>query len=122
MSKRMTTINIAGVDKAKILAALYNASHPQGMGFLHYTPDEMTQVEAEKIIAEARERQSTMTGGDTPSIYFDYLKGRVLKIQLGGDTLRTDLYDRDNGPNAAFLVLTRAGIVPPTAADEIVTV
>jgi hypothetical protein len=32
---------------------------------------------------------------------FDYLKGRVMKVDLGGDELRTALYNRDNGPNAA---------------------
>lgn len=29
-------VSIKGLGKAKVLAALYNASHPQGMGFLQY--------------------------------------------------------------------------------------
>lgn len=33
--------------------------------------------------------------------YFDYLNGRVLKINLSGDELDTYLYNRDNGPDAA---------------------
>lgn len=28
-------ISIEGLDKAAVLAALYNASHPQGLGFVH---------------------------------------------------------------------------------------
>lgn len=32
-------INIKGLDKAKVLKALYDASHVQGMGFLQAVPD-----------------------------------------------------------------------------------
>ena len=53
-------MNIQGLDKAAVLAALYNRARPQGMGFLHYDPKPMTVEEAQKII----------WGGDG---YFDYL-------------------------------------------------
>lgn len=33
--------------------------------------------------------------------YFDYVKGRVLKVDLSGDEVETWLYDRDNGEGAA---------------------
>lgn len=39
-------INIADLDKAEVLAALYNASKPQGMGFMHYDPAPMGVEEA----------------------------------------------------------------------------
>lgn len=82
------TINLKG-RKAAVLAALYNNSRPQGMGFLHYDPTDMTEAEAQALLDE----------GQT---YFDYLKGRVMKVDLSGDELtRTDLYNRDNGPGAA---------------------
>ena len=89
------TINLAGVDKAKVLAALYNASHPQGMGFLHATPEDMTVEEARGVL------------GSMPKEYtaFDYLKGRVMKIDLTKDELDPRLYDRDNGPGAAAKAL-----------------
>lgn len=77
-------MNIKGMNKAKILASLYNKSKPLGMGFLHYTPAEMTEDEAKKYL-------------DSGQTYFDYLNGRVMKIDLSGDELRTGLYDRDNG-------------------------
>ena len=80
-------INISGINKAAILAALYNNSRPQGLGFLHFKPDEMTIENAEKLL----EQQT----------YFDYLLGRVMKVDLSGDILRTWLYDRDNGQGAA---------------------
>jgi len=84
-------INLKGMDKAEVLAALYNASHPLGMGFLHYDPKPMSVDEARELL----KRQT----------YFDYLKGRVMKVDLSGDTLETWLYDRDNGQGAAAEVI-----------------
>jgi hypothetical protein len=84
-------INITGIDKAEILRALYNYSRPLGMGILHFTPEDMT-------VAEARELLKSQT-------YFDYLKGRVMKIDLSSDSLRDDLYDRDNGRGACYSAL-----------------
>ncbi|MFH1186148.1 MAG: hypothetical protein V1755_14085 [Chloroflexota bacterium] len=81
-------MNIKGMDKARILKALYNRSQPIGMGMLHFTPTPMTTEDAQKIIDEG-------------SLYFDYLKGRVMKFSLAGDDMRTDLYNRDNGNGAA---------------------
>lgn len=83
-------IDISGLEKAAVLAALYNASQPLGMGFLHFTPEDMTENEAQTIIDER-----------APSLYFDYLKGRVMKVDLAGDALNPWGFDRDNGEGAA---------------------
>lgn len=85
-------MNIKGMSKAKILATLYNNSRPLGLGFLHATPEDMTEAEAQQIL-------------DSGQTYFDYLKGRVMKVDLSKDELRTDLYNRDNGDNRAEEVL-----------------
>lgn len=79
-------ISIRGLDKAAVLAALYNRSRPQGMGFLHYDPKPMTVEEARALL---------------PQKYFDYVKGRVLKVNLEKDKFDEAMYDRDNGPGAA---------------------
>ena len=85
-------INIEGLDKATVLAALYNASRPQGMGFLHYNPKPMTTDEAEQLLAHTTS--------------FDYLKGRVMKIDLkSGAEFEARWYDRDNGTNTAAMVI-----------------
>ena len=87
-------IDIAGIDKAKLLAALFNASRPLGMGFLQSgARNTMTDVEAREILAT----------GD--GAYFDYLHGRVMKIDLSSDKVRPALYDRDNGPGAVQAVV-----------------
>lgn len=83
--------DISGMDQAKVLAALYNASRSQGMGFMHFDTTPMS-------VDEARELLQRMS-------YFDYLKGRVMKLELKGDDLDTRLYNRDNGEGAAELVI-----------------
>ncbi len=81
-------MNIEKLNKAEVLAALYNNSKAQGMGVLHYTPENMTKEDAQKLL-------------DSGQTYFDYVEGRVMKIDLSGDELRTHLYNRDNGEGAA---------------------
>jgi len=85
-------MNIEGMNKAKILAGLYNNSRPLGMGMLHFTPEDMTEETAQKLL-------------DDGQTYFDYLQGRVMKIDLSKDELRTDLYNRDNGEGSAERVI-----------------
>lgn len=80
-------VDISKVNKAKLLAALYNKSRPLGMGFLHYNPAQMTEQEAAELLKVQTD--------------FDYLKGRVMKVDLSGDILETWCYNRDNGDNAA---------------------
>ena len=79
------------LTKAQVLMGLYNASKPQGLGFLHYDPKEMTLEEAESLLEKTS--------------YFDYLKGRVMKVNLGEDSFDEWGYDRDNGAGAAERVL-----------------
>jgi len=80
-------VDISNKDKAEVLAALYNNSHPHGMGFIQYNPEPMTIEQAREIL-----KQTT---------YFDYLAGRVMKINLGSNTVHTWGYNRNNGNGAA---------------------
>lgn len=99
MSER---IDIAGIDKAVLLTALFNASRPQGLGFLQTRGDmtvERAQDYLQRLAAQPESRH-----GET---YFDYLEGRVLKVDIGGDQLDPRLFDRDNGPGAAQHAIER---------------
>lgn len=79
----MDKISIRGLNKAALLTALFNNSRQQGMGFMHSEGrGAMTEAEASEILK-------------TES-YFDYLRGRVMKIDIGGDDVYPGLYDRDN--------------------------
>lgn len=82
-------ISIKGLDKAAVLKALYDHSHVQGMGFFAAVPEGYVTLE------HCRELLSNTT-------YFDYLYGRVLKVNLDKDGFNEALYDRDNGPGAAL--------------------
>lgn len=74
-------IDIKGLDKAKVLKALYDGSHTQGRGFLQEV-DNFTEDDAKELLREYT--------------YFDYLHGRVMKVDLSGDCFDEWLYDRDN--------------------------
>ncbi len=93
----MSTINISTLNHAAVLAALYNASKQQGMGFLHARGAQpMTQEQAEAELKVTNR--------------FDYLHGRVMKITIE-DELRTGVYDHNNGVGAA-----KAALAPLFAA------
>lgn len=81
-------MDISGLDKAAVLAALYNGSRQQGMGFLHTRGSQLMSVE------QARNELKRGT-------YFDYLHGRVLKVDLSADHVATFAYNRDVGDGAA---------------------
>ncbi|MBA7541333.1 hypothetical protein ES705_33644 [subsurface metagenome] len=83
----MGKISLIGLDKAEVLAALYNASKPQGMGFFHSDSKPMTSKEAGVLLKQTTD--------------FDYVQGRIMKVNLSGDTFDPWLYDRDNGQGAA---------------------
>lgn len=83
-------IDIKGLDKAKVLKALYDGSHIQGLGFLQAVSD-FTEEDARELI-------KTQT-------YFDYLYGRVLKVDLASDSFEEWLYDRDNGEGKAQRII-----------------
>lgn len=90
-------VSTKGLDKAEVLCALYNASKVQGMGFLQATGKPMMVSEAAKIL-------ETITD-------FDYLYGKVMKIDLRSDEgFEEWLYDRDNGPGAAQKVIDRLNV------------
>lgn len=89
-------INIVGLDKAELLQALHARSKAQGMGILH-DRGALTVEQCRDILA----RREDLTLGT----YFDYLEGRVMKIDVGGEELDTRLYDRDVGEGAGEQVV-----------------
>lgn len=91
----MDTIDIRGIDRAELLAALFNAAAPgQNMALLHFDADDrMTTEEARRLL------------GDGQPTRFNYHKGRVLKCDVMHDDFRPALYDRDNGRGLAAEVI-----------------
>ena len=76
-------VNIEGLPKPRVLAALYNNSRPVGVGQYQFNPDhKMTYREAEKLL----ENKTT----------YDLLYGRVMYFTMEPDATEIDntLYDK----------------------------
>lgn len=84
------SVDISGLDKAEVLKALYDASHPQGLSFLGLPLAGVTL----EMCREA------VTGREF-GIEFDYWHGHVLKVDITGDEFDPWLFDRDCGQGAA---------------------
>ena len=79
-------VDIKGLDKAAVMAALFNASAPQGYGFL----------------------QADIGRDDVRAFELDYVLGRPLKVRLAGDEFDPSRYDEVNGgPGSAQKVIDR---------------
>lgn len=84
-------IDINGLDKAAVLAALYNNSHR--LRRIHEDPRNVMTVKlAEDLIEDLK-----VDG----RLNFDYLRGRPIKVDITKDSFDPYLYDRDNGEGAA---------------------
>lgn len=82
-------IDISNLDKARVLKALHDRATSQGLGLLHYDPNGLSLEQCRDLLAQSANKR------------FDYLQGRVLKIDLSSDTFDPTLYDRDNGEGKA---------------------
>ena len=81
-------IDITHLPKHRVLKALFDASRQQGMGFLDASGAKPLDLD------DAREITSQ-------TLRFDYLRGRVLKVDISGDFFCPDMFDSDNGHGAA---------------------
>jgi hypothetical protein len=96
--EQQVMINIAGLEKAAVLAALYNNAKIQGRGIHHPGGSgAMTTEHAARLLAD------DPTGGGR--VAYEYLNGRVMKLDLRGDEIDPWLYDRDNGEGKAARVI-----------------
>ena len=85
-------ISLEGLDKAVVLAALYNnAKRSHGLLGLHYLPGAMGIEVAREIIKDNK--------------IFNYLQGKALKVDLTGDELDTREYNEYNGEGLAEKII-----------------
>ena len=84
-------ISTVGLSKAAVLAALFNASKQQGLGVLDPSgARSMSEDDAGNVLGEYG-----------PHLCFDYIRGRVMKVDLSEDQFDPRSYNRDNGDGAA---------------------
>ena len=103
-----TPVIIADLNKADVLAALFNATNPGGMGFLQASngPTVMDRAHAEKLLSGGQDATGDYPVGfaalHSSRIYFDYVYGRCLKTDLSSNTDFDPWgFDRDNGGDGA---------------------
>lgn len=80
------------LEKAKVLAALYNAAKPAGKDIASYDPTPMSYQEAKAISFDRNN--------------FDYIKGRILLVIFIGNKFNSKLYNKHNGKNAAEMIVS----------------
>lgn len=114
------SIDITGLDKAALLAALFNASAPQGFGFLQAGngPQVMSLEDAQAMIDSA---PAPMIPGmiDERALEYDYVLGRPLKVNIRSDEFNPWGFDRDNGgPGSAQKVIDRLRVTSQVETPE----
>lgn len=92
------TMNIQGMDKGMILAALYNAIEG-AYAKLHIASPPLSTGEAAGLIDE------------NPEGWFDKINYRTLKLRFRGNCLETNLYDLRYGKGAATKALWEKGLL-----------
>lgn len=110
-------IDVSDIDPEVLLAGLYNRSFVMGMGIFQAQPGNMTLEEAQEYLNGKVEPDyvGRALEGGTGARYFDYLNGRVMKVEINGKTLQEGLYDRDMGEGAAQKVIDNIRSVGTTS-------
>lgn len=128
------SVNVGGLNAGDVLAALYNGSKAQGMGFMAFNPKPMTREQAVELLCQGG--TSLFGGRGDKGVYFDYLQGRVMKLTIPApqgstkESLLSDLlpesasieewgYDRDVGPGALQRVIDALRRTSEVNADVI---
>lgn len=99
------TINIKGLDKAAVLCALFNGTRQVGAGAIFHPEGAKPMALDEAKTYLHLGDDMTRRFGRQPSLHFDYLLGRPIKVDLSQDEIDISLYDRDHGQGAALKAL-----------------
>ncbi len=95
-------MNIKGLNKGRVLKALYEGSSVVGMGVFSARHDPIPASDFETA-AEAG--------------YIDYLWGKPIKVRLTSDEIDLRLYDRDAGQGAGEAAILREFTDPAKASQ-----
>lgn len=94
------SIDITGIDKATLLAALYNRQPPL-VGVIAFE-DDLRMPMTDKVAAIALIHDEKPAG----EWRFDYLHGRPIKVSFVGDVLENEhMFDRNAGEGACVEVV-----------------
>ena len=90
-------IEITGCSLTDVVQAAYDLSRPQGLGFLHYTPEPLSGEEALQYVDDT----------SPCPVCLDYVKGRACKLTVHKDDgrlfIREPWYDHTDAQLAELL-------------------
>lgn len=84
----MAVYNFKGADKAKVLAALFNAAHSTSVPISKKIEETMTVGDAKNILLSMHMRGES---------YIRTIRGRLLDVHLGDDQIDLTRYEIANG-------------------------
>ena len=99
------------LEKALVLAALYNGAKPSAKEIKKYDPQPMTVQEAKSIIFGRFGKEN-----------FDYIKGRTLLIIFVEKTFNAKLYNKNNGDGSAETIIESLVITGDINNDQIIKI
>ncbi len=108
-------IDVTNVNHVEFIKEVYNLSSPQGMGFLHYQSEALTDEEAKEILKVWEyDRQFFL--------HMDYVRGRACKMTIfrGKSKLfiQTPWYDHDDSQLKELLKRVLLNQVLPKLSKE----
>lgn len=106
-------IDITGVNLVKFVQEVYNLSKPQGMGFMHFTPEPLSDSDAARVIDESK--------NDTfIELSLDYVNGRSCKMTIFKDGDKRFIRDAwyDHGPSLLKELLEKIDRVPAESTEQ----
>ena len=78
-------IDITGVDLVKFAQKTYELSSPQGLGFLHFTPQPLSDERAKEIVERGK--------GTGYPLDMDYVDGRACKMTVFEKEGKLEIHD-----------------------------
>lgn len=111
----MSRVDTSGLGREAVLAALYNAASPRGLGFLQYDPLPMDVAGAKRVIEVRGNDLFHVLHKLSPSVFpvppprttlaFDYVYGRPLKVILVNPLIDVAVYEGIHGEGMARTAL-----------------
>jgi hypothetical protein len=106
-------IDITGVDLVKFAQKTYELSMPQGLGFLHFTPEPLAEEDAKEIVERSGKYGNV-------KLDMDYVSGRACKMTVWEKDGRLVIQDAwyDHTDDQLKRLLAAFDIVSNTASEH----
>jgi hypothetical protein len=78
-------IDITGVDLVKFAQKVYELSSPQGLGFMHFTPEPLSDEEAKELVDLNKDSKYPLS--------MDYVYGRACKMTVFAEEGKLEIHD-----------------------------